>query len=147
MACVVPLRENGHMAGSADTENTASPVETFRQFVTAINRHDVGALAALMTPDHVFVDSMGNRAQGAASMEAGWRGYFTMCPDYWIRTDEAIAERGTVLAVGEAGGTIAGVAWRTPAAWKAVIRGGAVWEWRVFADNKPVYEILAGRKP
>src|ERR1035437_1517482 len=115
--------------------NTASLVETFRQFVTAINRHDVGALAALMTPDHVFVDSVGHRVQGAASMEVGWRVYFTMCPDNWIRTDDAMAEGGTVLAVGEAGGTISGVEWRTPAAWKAVIRGGAVLEWRVFADN------------
>ena len=90
------------MSGAA---NTASPVETFRQFVTAINRHDVGALSALMTPDHVFVDSAGNRAQGAAAMEVGWRGYFTMCPDYWIRVDDAM-EGGRVLAAGEAGGTI-----------------------------------------
>jgi len=57
-----------------------------------------------------------------------------------------ISERGTALAVGEAGGTIDDVPWRTPAAWKAVIRDGRVLEWRVFADNKPVYEILARRK-
>ena len=78
-------------------------------------------------------------------MEAGWRAYFGMCPDYWIRTDDAIAEGGAVLAVGEAGGTIDGISWRTPAAWKAVVRDGKVEEWRVFADNKPVYEILARR--
>jgi ketosteroid isomerase-like protein len=63
-----------------------------------------------------------------------------MCPDYWIRTED-----GVVLAVGEAGGSIDDVAWRTPAAWKAMIRDGKVTEWRVFADNKPVYEILAKR--
>src|ERR1035441_2140703 len=80
-----PSVRRGRVAG----ENTVSPVETFRQFVAAINRHDVGAPAALMTPDHVFVDSRGNRAQGAASMEVGWRGYFTMCPDYWIRVDRS----------------------------------------------------------
>jgi ketosteroid isomerase-like protein len=57
-----------------------------------------------------------------------------------------MAKGGAVLAVGEAGGTIDGVAWRTPAAWKAVIRDGRVAEWRVFADNKPVYEILARRQ-
>jgi hypothetical protein len=33
-----------------------------------------------------------------------------------------------------------------PAAWKAVILGDRVAEWRVFADNKPVYEILAARR-
>jgi len=79
------------MSSSANTENSPGPVATFRQFVAAINRHDVGALTALMTPDHVFVDSVGNRVHGAASMELGWRGYFTMCRDYWIQTDCAIA--------------------------------------------------------
>jgi len=79
-------------------------------------------------------------------MEVGWRGYFAMCPDYWIHTDHVMAEESVVLAVGEAGGTIDGVSWRTPAAWKAVIRDRKVMEWLVFADNKPVYEILARRQ-
>jgi len=119
--------------------------EIFERFAAAINRHDVEALAALMTADHVFVDSMGQQVQGIASMEAGWRGYFAMCPDYWIRTDDVVADDGVVLAAGEAGGAIDGIPWQTPAAWKAVVRDGKVVEWRVFADNKPVYEILARR--
>ncbi|MGO9273987.1 MAG: nuclear transport factor 2 family protein [Terriglobia bacterium] len=120
--------------------------EIFMQFVMAINHHDTKALTALMTGDHVFVDSVGNQARSAATMEVGWRGYFAMCPDYWVHTDHVLAEEGVVLAVGEAGGTIDGVAWRTPAAWKALIRDGKVGEWRVFADNKPVYDILARRQ-
>ena len=79
-------------------------------------------------------------------MGAGWRGYFAMCPDYWIRADHIVGEDSVVLAVGEAGGTIDGISWRIPAAWKAVVRDGKVAEWRVFADNKPVFEILAKRK-
>jgi ketosteroid isomerase-like protein len=130
----------------SDRVTTMSSVEIFKQFVIAINHHDVKELAALMTADHVFVDSVGNRAHSAKSMEVGWRGYFAMCPDYWIHTDYVLAEDNVVLAVGEAGGTIDGVSWRTPAAWKAVIRDGKVMEWRVFADNKPVYEILARRR-
>ena len=122
------------------------PRETFRRFVAAIDAHDMDVLGALMASNHLFVDSVGNRVQGADTMRAGWRGYFAMCPDYWIRIDRAIAEGDTVLAIGEAGGTIDEVAWRTPAAWKAVVRGGLVEEWRVFADNKPVYEIMARRK-
>jgi ketosteroid isomerase-like protein len=117
--------------------------EVFSQFVEAINHHDVKALAALMTSDHVFVDSLGNQLKGVASMQAGWSGYFSMCPDYWIRIDDVMANANTVLATGEAGGTINGTSWRTPAAWKAVIRDSAVMEWRVFADNKPVYDILS----
>jgi ketosteroid isomerase-like protein len=120
--------------------------EVFRSFVAAVNSNEVEALAALMTPDHLFVDSLGNRTMGADTMKAGWGGYFAMCPDYWIRADDVVADGGLVLAVGEAGGTIDGVAWRTPAAWKAMIREGKVAEWRVFTENTPVFEILAKRQ-
>jgi ketosteroid isomerase-like protein len=123
-----------------------SPKEIFEQWAAAINAHDVAAMTALMSADFVFVDALGNRVEGARSMEAGWRGYFTMCPDYWIRVDHVMAEGDTLLCAGEAGGTIDGEKWRTPAAWKAVIRDGSVAEWRVFADNKPVYEILGRRR-
>jgi ketosteroid isomerase-like protein len=121
-------------------------MDVFKRWLAAINGHDVGALATLMAEDHVFVDSLGNRVHGAKSMEAGWRGYFAMCPDYWIRADHVMTAGDMVLAAGEAGGTIDGVAWRTPAAWKAVIRDGGVIEWSVFADNKLVYEILGRRR-
>ena len=123
-----------------------NPAEILRQWLAAINSHDVSALAALMAADHVFVDSLGNRVAGAKSMEAGWRGYFAMCPDYWIRNDNAMAEGETMLLAGAAGGTIDGEPWRTPAAWRVVIRDGRVLEWQVFADNKPVYEILGRRR-
>jgi ketosteroid isomerase-like protein len=121
------------------------PEEVFTLFVTAINRHDVQALTGLMAPGHIFIDSLGRRVEGAVSMEAGWHGYFAMCPDYWIRTDKVMARDGVVLAVGQAGGSIDKLAWQTPAAWKATIRDGAVAEWQVFADNKPVYDILSKR--
>jgi hypothetical protein len=55
---------------------------------------------------------------------------------------------------GAAGGTIAAGGklppqneWRTPAAWLAVVESGLVKEWRVYADNKPVYDIVAKSKP
>lgn len=130
------------MAGRA---NTMGAAEALEQFVTAINGHDLKALAALMTTDHTFVDSAGNRVRGATVMEAGWRSYFAMCPDYWIRADHVVADGNTALAAGEAGGTIDDVEWRTHAAWRALVDEGKVVEWQVFADNKPVYDILARR--
>lgn len=130
----------------SEAVDAMSSNKVFERFIAAINDHDVGALISLMTQDHLFVDSIGNRVQGAKSMQAGWRSYFGMCPDYWIHVRSLLSERDIVLATGEAGGTIDGVSWRTPAAWEAVVQGGAVSEWRVFADNKPVYEILARRR-
>lgn len=122
------------------------PGDILKQWLDAINGHDVPQLMALMAVDFVFVDSLGNRVVGAERMEHGWMGYFAMCPDYWIHVDEAMTEGERMLIVGEAGGTIDGSAWRTPAAWKAEFRHGRLGEWRVFADNKAVYEILARRQ-
>lgn len=55
-----------------------------------------------------------------------------------------------VVGVGTAGGTISADGqllarnrWKIPAAWRAVIERGKVKEFRVYADNKPVYDILA----
>lgn len=121
-------------------------METFEQFVAAINSHDPETLGRLMATDHLFIDGLGNRVQGRVAMKAGWSNYFALCSDYWLRVDTCLERNGTVLAVGEAGGTIDGQTWKIPAAWKAMIREGMVSEWRVFADNKPVYEILEKRK-
>ena len=130
------------MSDALEVLNSAA---IFKLFVAAINAHDVKTLASLMTEGHLFVDSLGNQVRGAKTMESGWRGYFSLCPDYWIEIRTLLSDRESVLATGEAGGTINNIPWRTPAAWEAVIRGGSVAEWRVFADNKPVYEILARR--
>jgi len=132
------------MSGRVSAE---SPAGTFEQFVAAINGHDLETLTSLMTEDHLFVDSLGNHVRGANIMQTGWRSYFTMCPDYWIRIRTSLSGGDTVLSTGEAGGTIDGVSWHTPAAWEALIRGRFVSEWRVFADNKQVFEILARRTP
>lgn len=129
----------------SDAPDASSSTRVFEQFVAAINNHDVEALASLMTHDHLFVDTLGNYVQGAKTMQAGWRGYFEMCPDYWIRIRTLLSQQDTVVATGEAGGTIDNTPWRTQAAWEAVIHDRAISEWRVFADIKPVYEILGRR--
>lgn len=127
-----------------------SPIEITLQFMDVINRHDADALAALMTDDHVFVDSLGNRVQGRERMKTGWQAYFAFCPDYWVTHELIFADGNSVAVFGAAGGTIAANGklppenkWRTPAAWLAVMENGLVKEWRVYADNKPVYDIMA----
>src|SRR5215831_13189836 len=127
------------------SDEQAASREILRRWLAAINAGDVAALATLMASAFVFVDSLGNQVQGAAKMTAGWQAYFAMCPDYWVRADYVLDDGATLLLSGEAGGTIDGVAWKIPSAWSAIIRHGRIWEWRVFADNKPVYEILARR--
>lgn len=131
-----------------------SPVETVLQFMDRINRRDVDALAELMTEDHVFIDSLGGSVRGREKMRAGWRGYFAFCPDYWVSHEEIFQSGNLVAVFGSTGGTIAAKGelppenkWQISAAWLATVENSLVKEWRVYADNKPVYDILARSKP
>jgi ketosteroid isomerase-like protein len=120
-----------------------NPVEAVLAFLDAINAHDVDALLNLMTEDHAFIDSLGKRIEGREKMRAAWNGYFAFCPDYRVSHEDIVSDGNLVLATGTAGGTIAATHWEIPSAWKALIKGGLLHEWRVYADNKPVYDILA----
>jgi ketosteroid isomerase-like protein len=127
-----------------------NPVETVLAFFEAINRHDADQLAKLMTEDHVFIDSLGNSVRGREKMRAGWVAYFDMCPDYRVSHEDIFRNGNTVAAFGSAGGTIRVNGelllenkWQSPAAWRVVVHGGLIQEFRVYADNKPVYDILA----
>ena len=131
-----------------------TPVEALLAFLHAINLHDADRLAGLMTEDHVFIDSLGKSVQGRETMRAGWRGYFALCPDYRVSHEDIFHNDGVVAAFGVAGGTIRingnllpENRWQSPAGWRAVISNGLVREFRVYADNKPVYDILAKQPP
>ena len=127
-----------------------NPVEIVLEFMRRIRQHHAGKLAELMTEDHVFIDGLGQAMCGRDKMLAVWRAYYAFCPDYWVAQERILSDKNIAAAFGTAGGTIAANEqlpaenrWRTPAAWLAVIEGGLVKEWRVYADNKPVYDILA----
>jgi ketosteroid isomerase-like protein len=120
-----------------------------RAFVDAINRQDVEGLTGLMTPGHRFVDSLGNAVEGREKMRAGWVGYFRMVPDYSIVVEEIYCDGPVVVMLGKARGTYstdgelkAVNRWETPAALRAVVEGGLVAEWRVYADNEPMRKLM-----
>jgi uncharacterized protein (TIGR02246 family) len=130
-----------------------NPVETVLEFMNRINQRDADKLAELMTEDHVFVDSVGQTVRGREKVRTCWQGYFAFCPDYRLSFEEIFPAGNRVGVFGAAGGTIATNGkllpenkWRTPAAWLAVVQNSLVKEWRVYADNKPVYDILAKSK-
>jgi ketosteroid isomerase-like protein len=131
-----------------------TPVETVQRFLDRINQRDPQKLSELMTDDHLFTDSLANIVRGREQMRAGRQGYFAFCPDDWVSHEEIFANGNLVAVFGAAGGSIARDGqlppenkWRTPASWLAVVENGQVKEWRVYADNKPVYDILAKSKP
>jgi ketosteroid isomerase-like protein len=128
----------------------ADPVPIALAFIAAINAHDVDALVTLMTPDHLFVDAGGQTVRGSTAMRDGWTSYFQGFPDYHIGVRELLTFREVVGVFGTASGTYAPDgnmsaenSWEIPAAWEARVRNGRVCEWRVYADNAPVSEIMA----
>jgi uncharacterized protein (TIGR02246 family) len=119
-------------------------------FVEAINHRDAEEIGRLMTEDHVFIDSLGNKVTGREQMKRGWQAYFGMVPDYSIEIEETFTGGPVVIMLGAAEGTYSTGGdlrpenqWRTPAAWRAVIQGMQVAEWRVYADNEPIRRIMA----
>jgi ketosteroid isomerase-like protein len=121
------------------------PTAIARQFVDAINAHDLDAIYSLMTEGHRFVDSLGTVVEGRDSMRVGWSHYFRMVPDYTINIEHEFASASHVVLLGSAGGTYAPDGtlrsegrWSTPAALSAIVTAGLVAEWRVYADNEPI---------
>ena len=127
-----------------------SPESAARAFVRAINRQDAEGLAELMAPEHRFVDSLGGVTAGRELMRTAWAGYFRMVPDYSIAVKEILCDGPVVVMLGVARGTYCPDGqrlreenrWETPAVLRAQVEDGLVMEWRVYADNEPMRELM-----
>lgn len=124
-------------------------IATVLKFEELINTQKAEAVCSLLTEDSLFIDSLGNRIQGLTRLRMAWEGYFKMAPDYTISHEEILAHGDTVAMFGFAQGTFTRDSqlkkenfWKTPAAWKAVVKDGKIALWQVFADNEPIREIM-----
>jgi ketosteroid isomerase-like protein len=143
-------RKSGRIEGgfSVRTKNVAA-TEIAVKFVKAVNAQDTDGLTTLMSSDHVFFDSLGNRFS-ASAMRSGWQGYFAMVPDYWIKVDQIVSEGDGVILFGSAGGTFVPKGevmkpenqWQAPAVWRVLVESRRVAEWRVYCDNEPIREKM-----
>ena len=124
-----------------------NPPDVVRAFIDRINAHNTEGLIALMSPQHVFIDSLGSKFPYAMARDA-WKQYFTMVPDYWIQLEQIVSQGEVVIVFGKAGGTFVPRGgeirlqnrWETPAVWRAVVGDGKILEWRVYCDNEPIRE-------
>ena len=126
-----------------------NPIDVVLKFEHAINSRNPDTICSLMTGDGEFIDSLGNRIQGAEKLHAAWAGYFRMVPDYSISHSEIFADGDTIAVLGSAQGTFSRDGqlakenfWKTPAAWRAVIKNGKIAIWQVYADNEPIRAIM-----
>src|SRR5882724_2136812 len=126
-----------------------NPIQVVLKFEALINEHNADAIVALMTGDAEFIDSLGNSLQGAEKLRSAWAGYFKMVPDYSISHSEIFADGNTVAVFGSAQGTFTKDGqltkeniWKTPAAWRAVVKDSKIAVWHVYADNEPIRAIM-----
>jgi hypothetical protein len=124
-------------------------LQVAQKFVERINAADVAGLAALMTEDHRFIDSLGNVVSGREAMKSGWAGYFSMVPDYrltaqqWLCDGQVVVMRNgkrhlqsgrlapTRAPLDDAGG------WPRDGPWGSGRRVA-----RVYADNEPIRQLM-----
>ena len=59
-------------------------LKVVRGFVESINSANIDGIYNLMTKDHVFFDSQGNKMMGDDNLKKAWIGYFGLFPDYKI---------------------------------------------------------------
>lgn len=128
---------------------SSKEIEAVLDFVSAINERDALKLSELMTDDHTFVDSKGNKDYGRENLRKGWEEYFRMFPDYRIEINRILQDKNLVAAFGSASGTYNGKRGlilenriTMPAAWQAIVKNGKIKYWQVYADWTEGYKII-----
>lgn len=120
-----------------------SPVDTAFKFVERINRGDLAGLLELMTDDYAFIAIDGTLdLTDKVQAEAGWRGYFALCPEYMMHLCEVYQTPELVVLVGRTTGSHLRQQrmeeFPETLIWTAKVRGGLVAEWRIYHDTPEV---------
>jgi ketosteroid isomerase-like protein len=115
------------------------------RFNDCINQQDLAGLIALMTEDHLFVDSAGQRTKGREAMRVAWSSFFAAFPSYTntFVALESLGERVLVLGCS----TCSEPLLNGPAIWVAVVKDGLVAEWQVHDDtpeNRRLMQLSEG---
>jgi hypothetical protein len=103
------------------------------QFNHCITHRDLDGLTALMSDDHVFIDSANNRVEGKAACTAAWRSFFEAFPDYRNEFERVRSLREDAVMSGRS--ICSDPLLDGPALWTAKVNDGLVSEWRVLADT------------
>jgi ketosteroid isomerase-like protein len=129
------------------------PLEVAMDFIKRVNSGDVHALCELMTEGHIFQDALGKRFIGRETIRQGWAMYFKLVADYQVHAEEFFQTGDRLAIFGTASGRYVGAGaakenfWEVPASWLAVVQGGLLAEWRVYADNQPLRRLRGDNVP
>lgn len=125
-------------------------LKVVRDFIESINNANIDSIFNLMTNDHVFIDSQGNKMIGNENMKNAWMSYFKLFPDYKIEITDTLQNDSIIVMLGYASGTYKpdkksseyNNHWQVPASWKAIVADEKIRLWQVYADNSVVIDII-----
>ena len=129
-------------------------LKVVRDFAESVNSANIDRIYNLMTIDHEFIDSQGNKMIGNDNLKKAWIGYFSLFPDYKIEITDILQNDSIIVMLGYASGTYKtnnknvdnNNHWKVPASWKAIVVDKKVKLWQVYADNSVVIEIINKNK-
>jgi ketosteroid isomerase-like protein len=118
-------------------------------FVKAINDHDIDKIYDLIPEDHIFIDGSGEKHVGKIDMKEGWQNYYQMFPDYNVDITDIVENSLVIGLFGYASATYKKSKdktnsnfWKTPAAWKAIVKNEKIKHWQVYCDYTRLMEII-----
>ena len=115
------------------------PVAAVIGFIDAINRGDVGRLAALMSPDHRLQVLQEPPVTGRDANRDAWHGYVTAFPDYVIYPDRLVRRGNDVAVLGSTTGSHLGLPdeeeVQLTVIWRATVEDGLLTLWQIMDDT------------
>jgi hypothetical protein len=92
---------------------------------------------------------MGRVVEGREDMKKSWIAFFKIVPDYNITISEVFDSDNIFVLLGHASGTYTPDGdlkrenqWKTQAAWRAVVEGDQILEWKVYGDNQAIRRVI-----
>jgi peptidase E/ketosteroid isomerase-like protein len=141
---------SGIITGPSEAKNQENDsAKVVAEYIKRINEHDIDAMLELTNENAAFIDSMGINTSGKNNIRSAWDVLLTFFPDYTVRVKDIISKNGMVAVFGTAKGTLATDGrildenkFEIPASWTAIVEGGKIQKWRVYADNEPVRKLI-----
>lgn len=109
------------------------PAELVRRFNGRITAADLDGLAALMSDDHLFVDTEGHRVASKPACVEAWGGFFAAFPGY-VNTFETVDADGAEVTVVGRSDCPGHPELTGPARWTASVAGELVRRWQVHGS-------------
>jgi 3-methyladenine DNA glycosylase AlkD len=123
------------------------PVRIVLDFVEQINTGNAAGVAALLAPDHTFVDLAGDSEQGRDRIAAGWRDYLAQYANYHIYLRRIVQLTEGLALIGQTTGSHLQIPDDQEfndegVIWFAKVKDGLLSTWQLYTDSVESAEKL-----